>query len=110
MGTDLNAGIALDTEVWVPADSSVITQMQGIRWATINADTTAKAQMDGLGVVAEEAVERASLEENGGPVARTIHIREGNDFVNRRSLHDAVHADPEHDRRPERPYRIPLRC
>ena len=61
-------------------------------------------------VMAEEAVERAPLEENGGPVTRTIHIREGNDFVNRRSLHVAVHVDPEHDRRPERPYRIPLRC
>ena len=74
MRAELYAGIALNALSAVPDHSTVITDAECACRAVRNAYSAAAAHVNGFRIMAEHAVECASLKEDGGPVARTVHV------------------------------------
>ena len=104
---DTDAAVAAHAFGAVPDDLTLRVEAQRPGGALFHTQTAAAAEVNRLGVVAEQAVEGAALKEDRCPVSRPVDIGEGNDPVNGCPQHPlaSVLFCPGHERHPERLYR-----
>ena len=73
MRTDPDAGIALHTFPLIPGHGPICGGKR-LNGTVPDTDTAIDTHPDGFRIMAEHAVERASLKKDGGPVGRTVNI------------------------------------
>ena len=74
MRAGFNTGVTAYTGIPVPGDLAVSADGKGAGGTAGYTQAAGRTQSDCFRVMAEKAVETAALEENGGPVSRTVHI------------------------------------